>query len=755
MNSGRQYLILLTSIILSICSKGQTYEHLIIQSGFNHDVIANGAGPAVNSTSAGIDSTGLTWANCLMSQDFQPTAAPPPAYALPINGLINSITTTALSFQLGSYNASNSLWLNYQNSGTLTFTNQLAASRLYILMTSGHNVSTANGVIHFTDNTTQNFGVINCPDWFNGTNPPATIQGIGRVFRATNVIDNPFQNPRLYQYSVNIAAANIQKQIASVQFNKTNQTAVLNIFAVTAQLSPCPILDLFGDNFELCPGVDTTMTPEVANAITYNWNDGSQNPTLTIDSPGTYWVTIQTAQCTYSDTISVTLPYLVSPFSIGPDLVLCADESVMLESDVVQAGSYLWSNGSTSTTTSVSGENLFWLQVSDGCGSYRDSLNTSIQLGPQPFSLGADISFCQGDTHELITDPQTDMNYLWQNGSSQNSLVISNAGTYWLRIFNNCGMVGDTVVVSIPASPIAILPMDTTLCDNATLSLNPMLSNNSGQFWQNNSTSPSFTVIQSGIYTVSAYNQCDTVSDEITVTYVNAPSVQLGPDLTACEGETVTLTAYGNNNDYIWLDGSFGSNYEVTNSGIYWAMAANYCGITYDTLEVRYTLLPRLDFGDDQMLCLGEEVLLSGLNERANYLWNDGLTEPVRLINTEGEYSLRAYNQCGEASDAISIDYLDCSCVIFIPNTFTPDNDGINDFFMPKFSCDFENYNLKIFNSWGQMIFESHEPGFPWDGSYLQGEYYVNSGVFSYSLTYKLPNEVEPIRKRGSVNMLR
>lgn len=755
MYSRKLLLILFFLVSLDNVLFGQVYQHLIVSSGFNQDVIVNGQGPAVSSSTAGVDSTGIILANCLMANNFQPTAAPPPAYALPMSGVINSAVTAGLSYQLGSYSVSNSLWLRGIASGTIEFENLQMATRLYILTTSGHGASNCSGIIYFTDNTTQNFGSFTVPDWFNGNTLPVAASGMGRVLRGTNAIENPLGNPRLYQYQINILPQNYQKEVQSIQFNKTNSLAVLNIFAVTAQLSPCLDIELFEADFELCPGADSTLIPNIDNGVTYTWNDGSVQSSLNISAPGTYWATVQTTQCTFSDTITVTLPYLISPFSLGQDLVLCTDETQILMPDVIQDGEYLWSDGSSENFITVSGEGLFWLQMSDGCGSYTDSLVTSVLPNPMPFSLGADVAICQGESIELTTTPQTDMSYLWQNGSNQVAISVSNAGTYWLRIFNDCGMFVDSILVSIPANPVAVLPMDTVLCNDATLILNPLLMNNSGLFWQDGSISSSFTITQPGTYAINAYNQCDTVSDAITVSYLNTPIVQLGNDLTLCEGESRLITAYGNGDNYIWFDGSFGGNYNVSYEGVYWAMAANVCGIVYDTIVVKYVLKPVVDFGEDRLLCFGEKILLHANNPLALYQWNDGITDDNRMVSEEGEYALTAINQCGVVSDTIYVAYQDCSCSFFIPNSFTPNNDGLNDFFMPIQDCQLAFYCFQVFNQWGQLIFETYETNLPWDGAHLFGDHYVQDGVYIYRVVYRDINSVESIAKTGSVVVMR
>lgn len=214
----------------------QNYEPLQVSSGFSADVIANGIGPAVSSTNGALDNASF----CLLAANFQATAASvPPSYALPVSGLLTSPSVANLTFQLADYSANNSLRLADQNdSGILAFTNQVAATNLYFLVTSGSGSSTVNGTITFADNTTQAITAAVIPDWFYSTALPVVISGMGRIGRLDNIIENPANDPRLYQYTVAITAANQSKLVSSVQLTKSSVLeGVANIFAVSAKLS--------------------------------------------------------------------------------------------------------------------------------------------------------------------------------------------------------------------------------------------------------------------------------------------------------------------------------------------------------------------------------------------------------------------------------------------------------------------------------------------------------------------------------------
>ena len=115
----------------------QNYQQMPIQSGFTADVVANGTGSSAVTTNNDVD--GVYYA--FVAKDFLLTSTSTPInYGLPVDGIINSIVTTTpgLSYQLASLSANNSLRLAAVNdTGTLTFTTPKAATKLYMLSTSG------------------------------------------------------------------------------------------------------------------------------------------------------------------------------------------------------------------------------------------------------------------------------------------------------------------------------------------------------------------------------------------------------------------------------------------------------------------------------------------------------------------------------------------------------------------------------------------------------------------------------------------
>ena len=97
--------------------------------------------------------------------------------------------------------------------------------------------------------------------------------------------------------------------------------------------------------------------------------------------------------------------------------------------------------------------------------------------------------------------------------------------------------------------------------------------------------------------------------------------------------------------------------------------------------------------------------------------------------------------------------YENCACRFSIPNALTPNNDRLNDVFIPKNQCLFSNYELKIFNRWGQLIFSSRNSSIGWDGSFESQQ--QPAGTYVWMLSYKDNLTGKFIQKNGTVILIR
>ncbi|KFE98229.1 hypothetical protein IX39_17735 [Chryseobacterium formosense] len=240
----KRKLLSLGAVLALTQLNAQTYQPLTV-TGFNADVIANGVGPSLNSTTMSLDKDTDNFA--YMSKDFKVnSSATALTYGLPENGLITSAVTatSGLTYQLASYSGNNSLRLpNANDTGTLTLVTPTSTNNLYVLAVSGSGPSTGDITVNFSDGSFQVFTNINFQDWYGGTS--AAIQGIGRINRATNALDAAGgTNPRIYQIPLAISPVSYNRLITSVNIKKTSTaTTVINVFAVSAQVTNLSVSD--------------------------------------------------------------------------------------------------------------------------------------------------------------------------------------------------------------------------------------------------------------------------------------------------------------------------------------------------------------------------------------------------------------------------------------------------------------------------------------------------------------------------------
>jgi gliding motility-associated-like protein len=283
----------------------------------------------------------------------------------------------------------------------------------------------------------------------------------------------------------------------------------------------------------------------------------------------------------------------------------------------------------------------------------------------------------------------------------------------------------------------------------------------------NQSTSPSVIGGLNSVHTISSITPFTTLTINSPNNYGNGgssfalcnesivvpcePYVDLGADTTLCQGETLTLDANTSNATYLWQDNSTNPTLNVTQQGTYWVEVTNSCGTTSDTINVNYNPTPTINVGNDTTLCQGDTLTLDANTSNATYLWQDNSTNPAfNVIQQETYWVEVTVNNCS-TTDTINIYLEDCNCILYIPNSFTPNFDNRNDKFSPISECDFKEYSFRIFNRWGEKIFETNNYYDSWDGTY-HGRL-CQIGVYVYLLRYKYDSGYE--QKYGHVTLLK
>jgi gliding motility-associated-like protein len=326
---------------------------------------------------------------------------------------------------------------------------------------------------------------------------------------------------------------------------------------------------------------------------------------------------------------------------------------------------------------------------------------------------------------------------------------------YWVEVINTTSgcKKRDSINVAFTAAPAFNLGIDTTICAADTIILNATVANATSYLWNTGATTATLKAYQAGLYWCNVSKGSCSFRDSLTITAIKpSPVVNLGADQTVCEGTTVTLNATYPGAAYQWQDGNTNPMYNVTQKGIYSVkLDLNGCKRS-DTVKINYNLKPVFTLGPDQMICPGNTITLAPVVDPAwQLLWQDGKTNPVYTITQTGVYSLAATNNCGTTTDAIQISKGLCS--VYIPNAFTPNGDSKNDLFKIFGTELVTEFNLKIFNRYGQIVFETADKNKGWDGK-LNGQA-SPAGGFIYLMAYKENGSPELRQVKGTFILIR
>ncbi len=226
------------------------------------------------------------------------------------------------------------------------------------------------------------------------------------------------------------------------------------------------------------------------------------------------------------------------------------------------------------------------------------------------------------------------------------------------------------------------------------------------------------------IYTLSILNQCnDPIVDSVVVDVKNPPSGFLGNDKTICSDQSVILNATFPQSHYLWSPGNNTAAFITVSSPGSYAVTVTDSILgchSFDSVHVFVNPLPIINLGNDTTICKEDFITLkASVPNITNYMWLPGnQTNSAITTSSEGSYIVKItdVNTCVN-SDTINISQKDCPVSPFIPTSYTPNADGINDVFNVKAATDLNKFNLCIYNRWGEIIFNSYNQYTGWNGT--------------------------------------
>jgi gliding motility-associated-like protein len=311
--------------------------------------------------------------------------------------------------------------------------------------------------------------------------------------------------------------------------------------------------------------------------------------------------------------------------------------------------------------------------------------------------------------------------------------------------------LGNDIVVGVSADTAYNDTKDTLVCFETSLDVSAP-SGFDEYLWNDGNTNANRTLTADGDYWVYSFQNCNITIDTFKVHFVDL-SVNLGPDTAICENMQITLDAGNPGATYKWQDGSTNQTLEVNNEGTYMVKVNEEGCIKSDTIIVD-EFVPSLNIPQhDTNICDDETIKLNvEAAPISNYLWSTGSTEDKIVVSKPGVYSVTGTNACGTFRDSVKIEMQDCTCKTFIPNAFSPNDDGLNDVFKVSTICTSSDFSISIYNRMGQRVFQSTSQDKGWDGTY--NDQPCDVSTYFYYLKFTGPRG-DAFVKKGDLILLR
>ncbi|MBP9083175.1 MAG: PKD domain-containing protein [Bacteroidia bacterium] len=558
--------------------------------------------------------------------------------------------------------------------------------------------------------------------------------------------------------------------------------------AFNLNFSPVPSAAA-GIDKTICEGESIQLGSLPQPGLNYLWNNGAgtlPNPVVSPSVTTTYILTVTSVglcPLTATDTVTITvLPSALASFTYSFD---CSGLAVTFTNTSPMLSNSYWNFGDGVLSSTMSPVHVFpdtgdynvQLVISNSFGCI-DTIIQNIHVGPSldpVSSFSYSIVNCEQEVI-LTSTSLNDSTLIWDfgDGTTGNSPNVLHSfalpGTYTISLIalNSCG--SDTFEVEITINPnsipIAAFSLDTTWCSNIVSFYDSSL-NTTGWFWDfgdgssSSSQSPFHTYADSGSYDISliASNSCgaDTLTSQLNLMNFEMPNASFTYVEQLCDPSVsfVNLSEFYDSISWYLGDGttsfdtSFIHLYQDAGSYNVLLIAENECGIDslIQVVEINAIQQPEANFSFSLNECTKlVNFFDSSLNEFSwNWYFGDGGTSfeqnPIYEYQQSGFYEVMLIvNEgtiCADTAQRTLIIDENSIAGLFIPNVFTPNNDGLNDLFELKYTELCDEISIKIYNRWGQQVFQSDNKQFKWDGKFKGKDvpdcvyYYIFKGKVS------------------------
>ncbi len=702
--------------------------------GYINYAWSNGnSGQQLNVTNGGAYTVTVTAANgCTGSSSYNITAwTIPTAQITGITAICQGLSANLIAGPAG---------INYQwSTGSTASSIQPNTSGIFTLT-----VTDNNGC---TNSITQNVTVNN--------NPTPSISGTFIVCQGDQGLLDVGNTPGLtYLWSTGANGSSIQPTTAgpySVVVTDANGCTGTAAQSLIVNTLPTPTIN--GDP-DFCTG-DTVTLNSVGTYVNYQWSNGVSTSQNNVSSGGNYVLTVTDNNgCNANTNFTVTENPLPQP-QLPTNTDLCDGNNTTLNPG--NFTSYVWSTGSVSSSIQAASTGIFIVTVTDQNGCVNSSTaSVVVHLNPTP-SITGQNEICDGKSTVLSLNSNYSQ-YIWSTGVSTNTQTVNTAGSYSVVVTDAFGCTGSaSFSVLVNPLPLVNITGDLDKCsgESTTLSTTPGQGTYS---WTNGSTDPSITVTTGGIYTVTVTtNKGCTKSLGVTFNEHPIPIAAYDPESNiTCEEIRIKFQNKSINeagSTYSWTFGDGGTSTERSPSHVYatpgeyttYLQVTSPYGCKDDTsqlVEVTTPPLPEAKFSQSTQLVsiFNSEVSFSNSSVNSvRYRWSfgDGKSSsddnPTHIFDKVGTNKIKliAYNIANcfdEYETNIEV------APFFIPNAFSPNDDGKNDvFFDGTPVLNVTSFDMQIFNRWGQNIYTTDSFFRPWDGFMSNGDP-SPEGLYTYKI---------------------
>ncbi len=267
--------------------------------------------------------------------------------------------------------------------------------------------------------------------------------------------------------------------------------------------------------------------------------------------------------------------------------------------------------------------------------------------------------------------------------------------------------------------------------------------------------SSTLRIFQEGKYIVKLKTKQSEIIDSVIVLKSDLPKFEL-KDTTLCAGKTLFIPLKHKEYTFYTPDNKTKiEQLKITQAGRYSFNVSNKgCKITR-YFEVK-TIPPTIPEQKEYSFCINDDNKKINLkhNGISSVIWSNGSTQKSIVVENEDNYWVKISDKyCGTKIDTIHVKFKPCNCEVLIPNTFTPNDDGKNDYFYPILSCEYTYYNLTIYDKWNNIVFSSNNPNAKWDGKYKGNP--LPEDVYVYVLETIEKNTGKKNTHKGKFSLIR